>query len=59
MKGYQRNFPCPCGSGLKWKSCHPTKVGIYKDKDGKVVKDRKPINTKIMTRKELEEQFGI
>lgn len=23
VKGSQRNFPCPCESGKKWKDCHP------------------------------------
>jgi len=24
--GSERNEPCPCGSGLKWKKCHPEGV---------------------------------
>ncbi len=23
MKGRDRNKQCPCGSGKKWKKCHP------------------------------------
>ena len=42
MKGYQRNFDCPCGSGTKWKRCHPEMVGKFVDEDKKVIKDRKP-----------------
>jgi hypothetical protein len=24
VKGRDRNLPCPCDSGKKWKKCHPT-----------------------------------
>lgn len=51
MKGYQRNFPCPCGSGLKWKKCHPDIKGVYKDSSGIVIKDRKPDMDYVIGRK--------
>ncbi len=28
MKGRDRNRQCPCGSGKKWKKCHPDKKNL-------------------------------
>lgn len=55
MKGYQRNWPCPCGGGAKWKDCHPNMVGKWVDKDGKEIRDRHPVVTGLIKRVTMKE----
>lgn len=34
MKGSDRNLPCPCGSGRKYKKCYPNHPPTQSELDG-------------------------
>lgn len=56
MKGYQRNYPCLCKSGKKWKKCHPEMKGVYRTVQGDIYKgDADRLWQNLQTSKEIKE----